>query len=47
MARAVRGEGAPLVTGDDARRSLQIIEAIRDSAGRGGARVALPPPEAR
>jgi predicted dehydrogenase len=46
MARAVRGEDAPLVTGDDARRSLQVIEAIRGSDGRGGARVTLPRPEA-
>jgi UDP-N-acetyl-2-amino-2-deoxyglucuronate dehydrogenase len=41
MAAAVRGEGAPLVTGDDARRSLQIIEAIRRSHALGGQRVEL------
>jgi len=41
MAAAVRGEGGPLVTGDDARRSLQIVEAIRRSHALGGQRVAL------
>ena len=43
MAAAVRGEGAPLVTGDDARSSLQIIEAILRSHALGGQRVKLDP----
>ncbi len=46
MAAAVRGEGAPLVTGEDARRSLQIIEAIRRSHALGGQRVELERAEA-
>jgi predicted dehydrogenase len=46
MAAAVRGEGAPLVTGDDARRSLQIIEAIRRSHALGAQRVELDGTEA-
>jgi len=41
MAAAVRGEGAPLVTGEEARRSLEIIEAIRRSEALGGRRVEL------
>lgn len=41
MAAAVRGQGAPLVTGEDARCSLQVIEAIRRSHVLGGQRVEL------
>jgi len=41
MAAAVRGEGAPVVTGDEARRLLQVIEAIRKSHALGGQRVEL------
>jgi predicted dehydrogenase len=41
MAAAVRGEGAPLVTGDDALHSLRIIEGIQRSRELGGGRVTL------
>jgi len=41
MAAAVRGEGPPLVTGEEARRSLRIIEAVRRSHALGGQRVDL------
>jgi len=43
MAAAVRGEAPPLVTGDDARRSLEVIEAIRRSHALAGQRVELEP----
>jgi len=41
MAAAVRGEGPPLVTGDDARHSIEVIEAIRRSHALAGQRVEL------
>jgi predicted dehydrogenase len=41
MAAAARGRGAPLVTGEDARPSLAIVDGLRRSAAAGGARVAL------
>jgi predicted dehydrogenase len=45
MVAAIRGHGAPLVTGDDARRSLQVIEALHRSHTLGGARVPVDPTE--
>jgi predicted dehydrogenase len=41
MVAAIRGHGPPLVTGDEARHSLQIIEALNRSHALGGARVAV------
>jgi hypothetical protein len=41
MAAAARGRGAPLVTGEDARPSLAIVDGLRRSAAAGGARVEL------
>jgi predicted dehydrogenase len=41
MAAAVRGEGDPLVTGSEARRTVAVIEALRASHARGGARVEI------
>ena len=41
MAAAIRGHGPPLVTGEEARQSLQIIEALNRSHALGGARVAV------
>jgi predicted dehydrogenase len=41
MAAAIRGDGAPLVTGEEARQSLQIIEALNRSHALGGTRVAV------
>jgi predicted dehydrogenase len=46
MIAAIRGDGAPLVTGEDARQSLQIIEALHRSHALGGARVAVDSTEA-
>jgi len=45
MAAAARGEGAPLVTGEDARASIAIVEAIHRSASTGGGRIELIGPE--
>jgi predicted dehydrogenase len=45
MAAAARGEGAPLVTGEDARASIAIVEAIHRSASTGGSRIELSGPE--
>ncbi len=45
MAAAVRGEAIPLVTGEDARRSLQVLEAIRRSEAIGGGRVEIADPQ--
>lgn len=42
MAAAVRGGGAPLVTGQDARRTIAVVEAIARSHAEGGARIELP-----
>jgi predicted dehydrogenase len=47
MASAARGEGGPLVTGEDARASLAIVEGIHRSASSGGGRVELNAPERR
>jgi predicted dehydrogenase len=41
MAAAARGRGTPLVTGEDARLSLAIVDGLRRSAAAGGARVGL------
>jgi predicted dehydrogenase len=41
MAAAVRGKGPPLVTGEDARASIAVIEAIERSSAAGSARVEL------
>jgi UDP-N-acetyl-2-amino-2-deoxyglucuronate dehydrogenase len=41
MAEAVRDGGEPLVTGDDARRSLAVIEALRRSQEHGGTRIEI------
>jgi predicted dehydrogenase len=41
MVAAIRGHGAPLVTGEEARQSLQIIEALNRSHALGGVRVAV------
>jgi UDP-N-acetyl-2-amino-2-deoxyglucuronate dehydrogenase len=41
MAEAVRDGGEPLVTGDDARRSLVVIEALRRSQQNGGTRIQI------
>jgi predicted dehydrogenase len=41
MAAAVRGDGPPLVTGQDARRTIAVVEAIARSHADGGARVQL------
>jgi len=47
MAAAARGEVAPLVTGQDARASLAIVEAIHRSSETGGGRIDLNAPERR
>jgi predicted dehydrogenase len=39
MAAAVRGEGEPLVTGREARATVAVIQALRESHASGGARV--------
>jgi UDP-N-acetyl-2-amino-2-deoxyglucuronate dehydrogenase len=41
MAEAVRHGGQPLVTGEDARRGLVIIEALRRAQQQGGARIEI------
>jgi predicted dehydrogenase len=41
MAGAVRAGGTPLVTGQDARRTIAVVEAIERSHAQGGARVEL------
>lgn len=45
MVAAIRGHGAPLVTGEEARESLQIIEALNRSHALGGVRVAVVGPD--
>ncbi|HJU64633.1 MAG TPA: Gfo/Idh/MocA family oxidoreductase, partial [Gemmatimonadaceae bacterium] len=42
MAASVRGNGAPLIAGEDARRAIAVVEAIARSHAAGGARVELP-----
>jgi predicted dehydrogenase len=44
MAAAVRGDGDPMVTGREARRSLAVIDALYRSHSQGGARVAVQDP---
>jgi predicted dehydrogenase len=41
MAQAVREDGVPLVSGEDAKRGLVIIEALRRSRQQGGARIEI------
>ena len=39
---AIRGEGEPMVGGREARRSIELIQAVYQSAQAGGERVYLP-----
>jgi len=47
MVAAVRGTGRPLVSGEEARSALAVIEAIQRSQACGGQKVALARPAAR